>query len=258
MARGRMAGKVVLLTGIGSGLGRTTAQILAREGAIVVGCGRNPQGVADTVKLVEAEGGTIEGHAPVNLSDRASVEAWVSTTVRKHGKIDVLYNNASQPRFAPFGEQSEEDYLYTIDNELNLVWYACQLAWPHLAKSRGAIVNIGSVAGMLGARALPQAAHAAAKGAVLALTRQLAAEGVAVGIRVNSVCPGVMATPPVLGMLEELGENSPVAPILERTIDGCPGEPSAVAYAGLYFASDEAKWVTGSNIVVDGGAHAYM
>lgn len=258
MALGRMAGKVVLLTGIGSGLGRTTAQILAREGAIVVGCGRSPDGVAETVRLVEAEGGKIEGHAPVDLSDRASVEGWISATARKHGKIDVLYNNASQPRFAPFGEQAEEDYLYTIDNELNLVWHACQLAWPHLAKTRGAIVNIGSVAGIQGARGLPQAAHAAAKGAVLALTRQLAAEGVAAGIRVNSVCPGVMATPPILGMLEKFGENSPVAPILERTIDGRPGEPSAVAYAGLYLASDEAKWVTGSNIVVDGGAHAYM
>ena len=106
-------------------------------------------------------------------------------------------------------------------------------------------MNIGSGAGIQGARALPQAAHAAAKGAVIALTRQLAAEGVAVGIRVNCVSPGVMATPPVLAMFEEFGENAPVAPIIERTIDGKPGDPLAVAYAGLYLASDEAKWVTG-------------
>jgi meso-butanediol dehydrogenase/(S,S)-butanediol dehydrogenase/diacetyl reductase len=76
--------------------------------------------------------------------------------------------------------------------------------------------------------------------------RQLAAEGVAVGVRVNCVSPGVMATPPVLAMFAEFGENAPVAPILERTIDGKPGDPRAVAYAGLYLASDEAKWVTGS------------
>jgi meso-butanediol dehydrogenase/(S,S)-butanediol dehydrogenase/diacetyl reductase len=86
--------------------------------------------------------------------------------------------------------------------------------------------------------------------------RQLAAEGVAVGVRVSCVSPGVMATPPVLAMFEEFGENAPVAPILERTSYGKPGDPLAVAYAGLYLASDEANWVTGSHLVVDGGAHA--
>ena len=114
---------------------------------------------------------------------------------RAHGRIDVLYNNASLPRFAPFAEMSDEDYLFTIQNELHLVWRACQIAWPHLAAIGGAIVNIGSGAGIQGVRALPQAAHAAAKGAVIALTRQLAAEGIAVGVRVNSVSPGVMAHP---------------------------------------------------------------
>ena len=138
------------------------------------------------------------------------------------------------------------------------MWRACQAAWPHLAASEGSIVNIGSVAGLQGVRTLPQAAHAAAKGAVIALTRQLAAEGVAEGIRVNCVSPGVMATPPVLAMFEEFGEQAPVVPVIERTIDGRPGDPLAVAYAGLYLASDEAQWVTGTNLVVDGGASAIM
>ena len=93
---------------------------------------------------------------------------------------------------------------------------------------------------------------------MLALTRQLAAEGIAVGIRVNSVSPGVMGTPPILAMYEELGASAPVAPIVERTITGRPGDPIAVAYAGLYLASDEAAWVTGTDIVVDGGAHSIM
>jgi NAD(P)-dependent dehydrogenase (short-subunit alcohol dehydrogenase family) len=119
-------------------------------------------------------------------------------------------------------------------------------------------VNIGSGAGLAGVRTLPQAAHAAAKGAVLALTRQLAAEGIAVGIRVNSVSPGVMATPPVLAMYNEMGAGAPVAPVVERTITGRPGDPLAVAYAGLYLASEEAAWGTGTNIVVDGGASAIM
>ena len=255
---GRVQGKVVLLTGIGSGMGRVTAQLLAREGATVVGCDLDPAGAAETVRLVEADGGTIDSSAPVDLSRRSDVARWVDDAVATHGRIDVLYNNASKPKFAPFAEQSDEDYLFTIENELHLVWRASQIAWPHLAASRGAIVNIGSGAGLEGVRALPQAAHAAAKGAVMALTRQLAAEGIAVGVRVNSVSPGVMGTPPVLAMYEELGAGAPVAPVVERTITGAPGDPMAVAYAGLYLASDEAAWVTGTNIVVDGGASAIM
>lgn len=258
MAGGRLEGKVVLLTGIGGGMGRATARLFAREGATIVGCGLDAVGAAETVRLIEAEGGTIESTAPMDLSSRDNIDRWVRGAVERHGRIDVLYNNASKPKFVPFANMSGDDYLFTIQNELDLVWNACQSVWPHLAAVGGAIVNIGSGAGIQGARALPQAAHAAAKGAVIALTRQLAAEGAAVGIRVNCVSPGVMATPPVLAMFEEFGENAPVAPILERTIDGKPGDPLAVAYAGLYLASDEAKWVTGSHLVVDGGASAMM
>jgi meso-butanediol dehydrogenase / (S,S)-butanediol dehydrogenase / diacetyl reductase len=255
---GRLDGKIVLLTGIGSGMGRVTAQLFAQEGAIVVGCDLNPEGASETVRLVEAEGGIIDSTAPVDLTQRTDVEAWISAAAQTYGRIDVLYNNASMPRFAPFAEQSDEDYRFTIDNELHLVWIASQIAWPHLAASRGAIVNVGSGAGLAGVRSLPQAAHAAAKGAVMALTRQLAAEGIAVGIRVNSVSPGVMGTPPILAMYESLGTNAPVASIVERTITGKPGDPIAVAYAGLYLASDEAAWVTGTDLVVDGGANTIM
>ncbi|WP_231598961.1 SDR family NAD(P)-dependent oxidoreductase [Corynebacterium occultum] len=246
------------MTGIGGGMGRVTARLFAREGATVIGCDLDSDSAAETVRLVEADGGSIESSAPVDLSDRNDIDKWISETISRHGRIDVLYNNASLPRFAPFAETSTEDYLFTIQNELHLVWHACQAAWPHLAEVGGAIVNIGSGAGFQGVRSLPQSAHAAAKGAVLGLTRQLAAEGVASGIRVNCVSPGVMATPPVLAMFKEFGDNAPVAPIIERTIDGKPGDPHAVAYAGLYLASDEAKWVTGSHLVVDGGASAIM
>ena len=164
----RLQDKVVLLTGIGSGMGRETARLFASEGAIVVGCDINPQTAAETAKLVENDGHSIDVVAPVDLSDRDDVARWIDGAVARHGRIDALYNNASLPRFAPFAVQSDADYVFTIQNELDLVWRACQLAWPHLVKSKGAIVNIGSGAGMQGARALPQAAHAAAKGAVLA------------------------------------------------------------------------------------------
>lgn len=255
---GRLQGKVVLLTGIGSGMGRVTSRLFAGEGAIVAGCDINPDTAEETARLVRADGNTIDVAAPVDLGDRGQVARWIESVAQAHGRIDVLYNNASLPRFAPFAVQSDEDYAFTIRNELDLVWRACQLAWPHLVKSGGAIVNIGSGAGMQGARHLPQAAHAAAKGAVLALTRQLAAEGIAVGVRVNSVSPGVMDTPPVQAMYAAMGNQAPVAPIVERTLTGKPGDPAAVAWAGLYLASDESRWVTGINIPVDGGASAVM
>src|SRR5699024_9610013 len=159
-------------------MGRVTAQLLAREGATVVGCDLNPEGAAETARLVEAEGGSIDFSAPVDLSNRSDIDTWAEAAVAKHGRIDVLYNNASMPKSAPFAEQSDEDYRFTIENELHPVWHASQIAWPHLAKVRGAIVTIGSGAGLEGVRTLPQAAHAAAKGGVMALTRQLAAEGI--------------------------------------------------------------------------------
>ncbi|HTH05026.1 MAG TPA: SDR family oxidoreductase, partial [Ilumatobacteraceae bacterium] len=169
-----------------------TARLFAGEGAVVVGSDLDTAGAAQTEQLVEQDGYSIDSTAPVDLGSRPAIERWIGDAAAKHGRIDVLYNNASLPRFAPFGRMSDEDYRFTLRNELDLVWLASQVAWPHLAVTGGAIVNIGSGAGIQGVRSLPQAAHAAAKGAVIALTRQLAAEGVAVGIRVNSVSPGVM------------------------------------------------------------------
>ena len=258
MAGRRLEGKVILLTGVGGGMGRVTARLFAGEGAVVVGCDLDCASAEQTARLIEEDGNSIDATAPVDLASRPSIERWIGDAAERHGRIDVLYNNASLPRFAPFGEMSDEDYRFTIRNELDLVWLASQVAWPFLAAVGGAIVNIGSGAGIQGVRSLPQAAHSAAKGAVIALTRQLAAEGVAAGIRVNSVSPGVMATPPVLAMIDELGERAPVMPVIRRTIDGRPGDPLAVAYAGLYLASDEARWVTGVNLNVDGGASAIM
>lgn len=258
MQNKRLENKVVLLTGISSGMGRVIARLFAEHGAIVVGCGQNVENTAETVRLVEEDGNAIDATAPVDLASRSDVTAWVEATIQKYGKIDVLFNNASHPRFGNFADMSDEDYHYTIRNEVDLVWIASNVAWPYLAKTKGTIVNIGSGAALLGARHLPQAAHAAAKGAINALTRQLAAEGVADGIRVNCINPGVMATPPVLGMYEQFGEKAPVHAIVERTISGQPGDPMAVAYAGLYFASDESEWVTGASLTVDGGASAYM
>jgi len=253
-SKGRLAGKVALITGTGGGQGREAARIFAREGALVVGCDINAEGALETAALVENDGNEMLSIQPVDLSVRAEVEAWVEQAVEAHGRVDILYNNASLPRFAPFAEMSDEDFRFTIQNELDVCWIPTQVAWPHLAASgSGVVINVASVAGIVGLRTLPEAAHSASKGAVIGLTRQLAAEGAAVGIRVNCISPGVINSPPVQELLA-LGEESPLNSLVDATASGKPGEPEDVVYAALYFGSDEAKWVTGAHLVVDGGA----
>ena len=191
-----LAGKIALITGIAGGQGRAAAQLFAAAGAHVVGCDINDNGTAETVSLVRAGGGSIEGHAPVDLTDQDAARTWIDRAVADQGGLDVLYNNASAQRFAPVAEMAADDWRFTIDAELNLIFYATQAAWPHLVRrGGGAVVNTGSVAAYTGSRGLPSSAHAAAKAGVIAFTRQLAVEGAPHGIRANSISPGLIRTP---------------------------------------------------------------
>jgi NAD(P)-dependent dehydrogenase (short-subunit alcohol dehydrogenase family) len=156
--------------------------------------------------------------------------------------------------FAPFPEMSVDDYKFTVANEIDLVWHACQAAWEHLARSGGVILNIASIAGLIGTRDLPQAAHVLTKGAIISFTRQLATEGAAYGIRANSISPGVIASPPTQAQIDRLGDDAPFMSMIRTTARGEPGRPEDIAYAALYLVSDEALFVNGENLVVDGGA----
>lgn len=249
---GRLEGKVALITGIAGGQGRAAALLFAAEGARVCGCDLREEDTAATVAAVREAGGEIDATAPVDLGDAAAARAWVREAVAVHGGLDVLYNNASAPRFAGVAEMTDEEWRATLRNELDLVFYTVSEAWPHLvARGGGSIVNTASIAGMSAMPMRPGAlAHAATKGAVIALTRELANEGGPHGIRANSISPGTVEAP---ANAAELSDPRIRAEAIDAIMLDRLGRPEDVAPLALYLASEESAWVTGANFAVDGG-----
>jgi meso-butanediol dehydrogenase / (S,S)-butanediol dehydrogenase / diacetyl reductase len=251
----RLSGKIALVTGTGRGIGRAIALTLAREGAAVVGCDLDEAGSGETVRLARGAGGEMMAMAPVDLASEASASGWVADAVAVHGGVDILVNNASAIRFGPIGSLPAEDWSFTIRNELDTVFFVTHAAWPHLvARGGGAVVNIASITATRGAFFMPQNAHGAAKGGVLSLTYQLVTEGGPHGIRVNAVSPAMTRTPQTAPMLAD--PDSPFASELARIPLGRVGQPEDVANAVLFLVSDEAAYISGANIPVDGGAAA--
>jgi meso-butanediol dehydrogenase/(S,S)-butanediol dehydrogenase/diacetyl reductase len=250
---GRLNDKRALISGTGGGIGRAAAVLCAREGAHVVGCDLDPETSAQTVELVRAEGGRMDAIAPVDLATEEGAGRWVREAVTLAGGIDVLVNNASAIRFGPIGTLSFADWSFTIRHELDIVFLVTRAAWPHLvAGGGGSIVNVASITASRGAFFMPQNAHGAAKGGVLALTYQLVVEGGPHGIRVNAVSPAMTETPHTAPMLAD--PDGPGASIAARVPLGRWGQPEDVAHAIVFLASDEARHVSGANIPVDGGA----
>lgn len=250
---GRLAGKVVLITGVAGGQGRAAARIFAGEEAIVVGCDLDEQAGKETADLVAGDGHTMFTSV-VDLSDRLQLTDWVDTAARLHGGIDVVYNNAGRNRNGAFIDLTEDDLDFTLRNELHLTWNVTRAAWPHLSvRGTSVVVNIASISGLIGSTVYKSAAHGAANGAIIALTRHLAGEGAEFGIRVNSISPGVIGSSPVRRMLERDGEQAMFMPFVRATATRRLGEPEDVAHAALFLASDEARYITGTNLVVDCG-----
>src|SRR5580693_975840 len=250
---GRLAGKVALITGTGGGMGRAAAILFAREGAKVAGCDLNAAASAETVELARAAGGEMTALAPVDLGDPKAAAAWVDQAAATYGGIDVLYNNASAIRMGPIDQLSVEDWHFTLRNELDTVFFVTRAAWPHLiARGGGSIINVSSIAAIRGVEFIEQNAHSAAKAGCAALTLQFVAEGGKHRIRANTISPGMIHTPatdPLLADPPEVFQRM----VLDRIPMGRVGQPEDIAKAALFLASDDSAWISGANIVVDGG-----
>jgi meso-butanediol dehydrogenase/(S,S)-butanediol dehydrogenase/diacetyl reductase len=246
----KLEGKVALITGTAGGQGRAAALRFAQEGARVVGCDLQVAGQEETVEMVRAAGGEMVAQAPVDLSDESAVVSWIEFATSAYGDFDILYNNASAPRFAPVDKMSIDDWNFTLANELTLVFLAVKHAVPVLArKGGGCILNTASISG-LGASMPGGFAHSATKAGVIAMTSCFAVELAPLGIRVNAIAPGGIDTPATHELLK-----SPAAEAVRQALL-VPrfGTGDDIAAAAVFLCSDDASYVDGITLTVDGGS----
>ncbi len=251
----KLKDKIAVITGAGSGIGYEMATLFAREGASIVGADVDPDGLAKTQTDVEAIGRPMRTFI-ADVTDPTAVEHLMAETMEAFGSIDILCNNAGIGHVGSVLEVTPEEWDRVMAVNVRGVWLGCKYAVPYmLAQGGGIIVNTASVAGQVG---LPKrAVYSASKGAVIALTKQVAIEYVAENIRVNCVCPGTVETPWVQRLLAI--EDDPAAAMENlrlRQPMGRLGQPDEVAKAALYLASDAAEFITGTELVIDGGLTA--
>jgi NAD(P)-dependent dehydrogenase (short-subunit alcohol dehydrogenase family) len=249
---GRVEGKVAVVTGAASGIGRATARALAAEGARV-GIADIDEAGGDRVAAGIREAGGDAFSRRADVRRLADLEAVLAEAAGRHGRLDVLVNNAAVAVPGSAGEMAEADWLRVLDVNLSGVWRGMRAAIPWmLAGGGGSIVNLSSVQGHVGF--VGWAGYAAAKGGVDALTRQAAVEYAPMGIRVNAVVPGTIMTEMNETIMRESGAGEAVmAGWVAMHPVGRVGQPSEVAAAIVFLASDDAAFITGESLRVDGG-----
>lgn len=250
----RLENKVALITGAGSGIGRASAVLFAKEGATVVVADVNDNGGAETVALIEGAGGkAVYVHADV--SKAADCAKMVQVAEDTFGKLHVLFNNAGIMLHDDDDAVNTEEKVWDLTMAVNLkgVYLGCKYGIPALRRAGGgSIINTASFVALMGA-ATPQLAYTASKGGVLSMTRELAIIHARENIRVNALCPGPLRTELLMSFLNTDAKK-------QRRLVHLPmgrfGEAKEMAYAALYLASDESSYVTGTEFMVDGGLTA--
>lgn len=251
----RVAGRVAIVTGAASGIGKASAIRLAEEGASVVCADLNESGAQETAAEISGQGGVASANA-IDISSSKECSSLVDATVAQYGAIDILVNNAGVNLPGVFHEVTDETIARTLNVNVAGAMYLTRAAIPHMLKnSRGSIINMSSVNGLVSEPFL--SVYSASKGAIVMLTRGIALDYAKTGIRCNAICPGWVDTPinhahaKMLGGLDHVYSTiSSFQPI------GRPGEPREIAHLVLFLASDESSFITGSIISADGGMTA--